>query len=111
MDEVLASLLAIPGVQTALVVGKDGLVITSAGQSEDPDSIGVSAADMLSALESSLPERAPFTMVTLESAQGTLCACAINEVTYLMVVGTESLNLGRVRLELKSGARSLVDQL
>ena len=112
MDEVLNSLLQVPGVVGSLVVGRDGLVIHSAGHFEpDPDSMGVHAADMLNSLEASLADRAPFSLITVESQQGVLCACAINEVTYVLLVGNSSANLGRVRLELKNGSKKLVDQL
>lgn len=112
MEEILERLLTISGVEGALVVGKDGLVITSVGTFQpDPDSFGAGVAELLNNTESSLQSRGACQRLSLEQEGGLLQLTSINEVTYLVLQARATSNLGRVRLECDRAAAALGEQL
>lgn len=112
MEELLEKLLKISGVEGALVVGKDGLVICSVGNfTPDPDSFGASVAEVLNHLDGHFQARGTSQRVTLDQQQGMIHLTAINEVTYLVAQGTSRANLGRLRLDSDSVAAALGEQL
>ena len=50
MEDVLEKINQTPGVEASLIVGKDGLLITSLGDAEpDPDFLGAETAELLQA--------------------------------------------------------------
>ncbi|MBS2034662.1 roadblock/LC7 domain-containing protein [bacterium] len=112
MEELLEKLLKINGVEGALVVGKDGLVISSVGNFvPDPDSFGASVAELLNHLDGHFQARGVSQRVTLDQQQGTAHLTAINEVTYLVTQGGPKVNLGRLRLDSDAVAAALGEQL
>ena len=112
MEELLEKLLKIAGVQGALVVGKDGLVIASVGHfAPDADSFGATVAEVLNQLDSSFSSQGAVRRLTMDQESATLHATAINEVTYLVVQAASVTNLGRVRLDSDQVTVSLREQL
>ncbi|MFN8609317.1 MAG: roadblock/LC7 domain-containing protein [Vulcanimicrobiota bacterium] len=112
MEELLEKLLKISGVEGALVVGKDGLVISSVGNfNPDPDSFGASVAEVLNHLDGHFQSRGPNQRVTLDQQLGVTHLTAINEVTYLVAQGSKGVNLGRLRLDSDNVAAALGEQL
>lgn len=112
MEELLEKLLKVSGVEGALVVGKDGLVICSVGNfNPDPDSFGASVAEVLNHLDGHFQARGTSQRVTLDQQHGMTHLTAINEVTYLVAQGGSKTNLGRLRLDSDSVAAALGEQL
>ena len=112
MEDILEKLLKVNGVDGALVVGKDGLVICSVGQfNPDPDSFGASVAELLNQFDTLLQSRGPSQRVTLDQQGGVTQLTAINEVTYLVAQGNKGVNLGRLRLDSDGVASALGEQL
>jgi predicted regulator of Ras-like GTPase activity (Roadblock/LC7/MglB family) len=112
VDDILEQLLKVPSVEGVLVVGKDGLVITSAGTFQpDPDSFGAGVAEFLNNAETVLQARGASQRVSLEQDGGLLQLTAINEVTFLVLQAAATANLGRVRLECDRAAAALGEQL
>ena len=112
MDQILAKLLDIPGAQGSLVVGKDGLVVAFAGQTDpDTDSLGAIAAELLNHVESALPVMGNLTNLSVEGESCQIHVAAINEVTYLLLMTKGGPGLGRIRVELSSACKALREEL
>lgn len=112
MEEILEKLLRIAGVEGALVVGKDGLVIASVGEfSPDPDSFGASVAELLNHFDILLQARGGAEKVSIHQEKGLLQLNAINEVTFLVVQAGSHTNLGRLRLDSEGVVAVLSEQL
>lgn len=115
MDEILDALTQTPGIQGAVIVGRDGLVIASAGKTgEDADLVGATGAEMFTNAESASADRlgrGAVGSLTMEAAGGCLLARPIDEVTVLLVLTEEKINLGLVRFETRRAAEKLRDSL
>lgn len=115
MDEVLEELNETPGVQGSLIVGMDGLVIVSAGETEpDPDFLGAETAELFKVAEAGMTEkfeRGAVGMLSLEGENGHIFLKGINEVTYLMVLTNNDVNLGLVRYDINKASARLKEQL
>lgn len=115
MEDILEVLNQTPGVQGSLIVGKDGLVIASAGSTEqDPDFLGATTAEIYSSVESGMNERferGELDMLCMEANGGNLFFKNINEVTYLLVLTSQDINLGLVRYDIRRASQALQEQL
>lgn len=112
MEELLEKLLKISGVEGALVVGKDGLVIASVGSFQpDPDSFGAGVAELLNQMDQLVGARGSAQRATISQAGGILQLSAINEVTFLVIQGGAAVNVGRLRLDSDQVASALGEQL
>ncbi|MEW6283140.1 MAG: roadblock/LC7 domain-containing protein [Candidatus Eremiobacterota bacterium] len=115
MEDILEGLNQTPGVQGSLIVGKDGLVIASSGDmAQDPDFLGATTAEIFSAAESGVMERferGELELLSLEATGGHLFFKNINEVTYLLVLTREDVNLGLIRFDIRRAAQQLQEQL
>jgi len=112
VEDILDKLLRIGGVEGALVVGKDGLVIASSGSfSPDPDSFGANIAELINHFDTMLQAKGGTQKVTVNQDQGLLQLTAINEVTYLVAQASANTNVGRLRLESDQVASALGEQL
>ncbi len=111
---ILDSLLKVEGVTAALVIGRDGFVIESAAtHSIDTDAVGAIAASSLSASESMGEELKLGTLgsVLIEYEQGPVALTPAGPDAVLAVVGDQSANLGRVRIEMRKIRQTVADQL
>ena len=115
MDDVLETLNQTPGVQGSLIVGKDGLLITSLGEAApDPDFLGAETAELLQSAESGMRdkfERGDLGMMSLEAQNGHMFLKSINDVTYLMVLTGTDVSLGMVRFGIEKATNALAEQL
>lgn len=115
MDEVLEMINRTPGVEASLIVGKDGLLITSLGDAQpDPDFLGAETAELLQSAEAGMRdkfEKGELGMMSLEADNGFIFLKSINEVTYLMVVTGIDISLGMVRYSIEAASKTLREQL
>jgi predicted regulator of Ras-like GTPase activity (Roadblock/LC7/MglB family) len=112
MEEVLEELLNLPGAQGAFVVGKDGLVIASAGDTDtDPETLGAAAAELVTHMETTFKNRGTLNVLEYSGDAGNCYLAAINEVTYLYLQTKLPNSTGRLRLGLKSACHQLREQL
>jgi predicted regulator of Ras-like GTPase activity (Roadblock/LC7/MglB family) len=112
VEEILEELIRCPGSKGSFIVGKDGLVIATAGTFDgDPEVIAAAAAETLVNIENSMPMLVPLDYLELGGASSQLHVMAINEVTYLLLQASNQSVAGRVRFELKSACRQLRDIL
>lgn len=112
MEEILEELIRCPGSKGSFIVGKDGLVIATAGSFDgDPEVIAAAAAETLVNIENSLPMLTPLDYIELAGPVTSLHVMAINEVTYLLLQASNQSVVGRLRFELKMACRQLRDIL
>ena len=111
MENVLEELLTLPGAQSAFVVGKDGLVIASAGENEtDPEILGAAVAELVNQMETTFKSRGNLNVFEYAAVDGSSYVATINEVTYLYLQSKPS-STGRLRMGIKSACQQLRDQL
>jgi predicted regulator of Ras-like GTPase activity (Roadblock/LC7/MglB family) len=115
LEEILEALIKVQGIESALIVGKDGLVITFAGEmTNDADFIGASMADIFNTLEPIFSEKlkeGSINLALLEAELKKYFLCSINEVAFLVLIGEPKLNLGLIRLELNAAVEKLREVL
>lgn len=115
MEDILEELNSCPGVQGSLIVGKDGLVITSFGDAEpDPDFLGAETAELFQNAEAGMSEKfekGSLGLMSLEGENGNIFLKSINEVTYLMVLTRTDATVGMVRHGINGAASKLKEQL
>jgi len=115
MDEILEVLTQVPGILGCLIVGKDGLVITQSGQINlDVDFLGATTADFFTSAEGMMGEKfnqGTLGVMTIEAAEGNFILQSINEVTFLLVLTHQKVNLGLLRWEIRAAAEKLKDVL
>lgn len=115
MEETLDALSQAPGIQGAMIVGKDGLVIAQSGNlGAESDLMGATTAELFSNAESALGERlsrGALSTVTLEAGSGSVFLRNLDDVTFLLVLGEERMNLGLVRYEIRRAAERLRELL
>jgi predicted regulator of Ras-like GTPase activity (Roadblock/LC7/MglB family) len=110
--EILQDILNIPGTTAAVIVGRDGFVIETAGtlQGIDMDTLGASVAMVLTGAESMGAELnlSAFHTMTLESEDATIICTPVGEAL-LVLVAPNSKTLGMIRMQLKKKLPSLVE--
>ncbi|HIB69360.1 MAG TPA: hypothetical protein EYO33_30825 [Phycisphaerales bacterium] len=115
MEDVLEMINRTPGVEASLIVGKDGLLITSLGEAQpDPDFLGAETAELLQNADAGMQEKfekGELGMMSLEAENGHIFLKSINEVTYLMVLTGTDVSLGMVRYAIDSASKTLKEQL
>lgn len=109
MDEILEELLGTPGVQGSVIVDRDGLVISTAGDLDQPDALGAEFAEMYKSLEND--NRGALRLISLEAANGNYFMSNINDVTFLLVQTAEQVNMGRLRYDIRHASGRLKEEL
>jgi uncharacterized protein len=115
LEAILEALNNVPGIDSTLVVGKDGLVITHLGEmSNEADFIGANLADIFTVLDSVLTEKFKeglMELVTVETEKKKYFLKSINEVVFLVIIAEPRVNLGLIRLEAIAAAEKLKEVL
>lgn len=108
MDTILQRLTDLDEITGAILVGKDGLIVTGALHSEDEEMLGAMSAAVFGSI-------ANYTMqinsgeihhVIVETSTGSVQLAEVGDM--ILVVTTQpGSNLGRVRLEIKKACQQL----
>lgn len=115
MEEILERLVQVNGITGALIIGKDGLIIEFKGDIQnDPDFIGATIADFFTTAESIMVEKFTFgdlDKISIETSAGTYFLNAINTDTFLVTIAKENVNIGLMRLEIRTATENLREVL
>lgn len=115
MEEILANLCETSGITGSLLVGKDGIVISSRlNGGEDADSFGASVADLFGGIVNTADNYASgvIEMLSVERIDGKLFLQNLEEANALLaVLAGPKVNLGLVRLEMKEAAHKFKELL
>jgi len=115
MESILEILVNYPGIEGALIVGKDGLVIAKYWNNDsDADLFGGTVAELFTTAENMADERlhvTPVTGMVLQGPSGLVVLEIINEVTMLAVKAQAGANLGLVRWQTRDATEKLKEIL
>ena len=103
LKQLLGGLTKVDGINTAIVVGRDGFVIDSAGSGNDAEALGAIVATALGSSEVMGTELrvGGLRQVLLEYASGTIVLSTLGAEAILAVVADTAANLGNVRYNVK----------
>jgi predicted regulator of Ras-like GTPase activity (Roadblock/LC7/MglB family) len=111
---ILDGLLRIDGVTAALVVGRDGFVIEAVSTDGiDGDSVGAIAASSLGTSEEMGNELhlGPLGSILIEFDQGPVAISPAGPEAVLAVVANQTVNVGRLRIEMRKIRAAVANQL
>ena len=115
MENILDELTQIKDVRGTLLVGKDGLVIASAGNFEnDPDFVGASMSELFSTAETMSLERFSAgkpVRISLEAESITFIVYEVTEDTILAILAESTANLGIIKIETDNAVKKLQELL
>ncbi|GAC1384284.1 MAG: roadblock/LC7 domain-containing protein [Ktedonobacteraceae bacterium] len=109
METILQRLTDLDDITGAILVGKDGLIVTGTLHSEDEEVIGAMAAAAFGSMTNFITQMNSGSMrhVIIEAQNGTLQLEEVGDL--ILVVTTPSAsNLGRVRIEMKKACRQIL---
>ena len=109
METVLQRLTDLDEIHNAIIVGKDGLLVSGILHSDDEEMIGAMSAAAFGSIASYTDQinKGETRHVIIETSSGTIQMEEAGDV--ILVVSTRGTgNLGRVRLEMKKACRQLV---
>ena len=109
METILQRLTDLDDVHGAIVVGKDGLIVTGTLHSEDEEVIGAMSAAAFGSITNFISQVSSGNMhrIIIESESSTL---QLEEVGDLILVVSAQIggNMGRIRLEMKKASRQIL---
>lgn len=108
MEIILQRLTDLDDLLGAIIVGKDGLIVTGTLHSEDEEVIGAMSAAAFGSITNFLAQMNSGSLhhVIIETEYGTIQLEEVGDL--ILVVTTQpSGNLGRVRLEMKKACRQI----
>lgn len=114
MDEVLSTLVDVAGANGAMVVGRDGLMLSQTGvMGEDVDSIAALASNSLRSPEDLREQLSSggLIQVLLQYERGIVAVEPLSEEYVLVMAMGEKANIGMVRYALKKHKTALVNAL
>ncbi len=108
METILQRLTDLDEITGALLIGKDGLIVSGALQSEDEEMVGAMSAAVFGSIANFTTQtnRGDIHHIILETHKGTVQLAEIGDLILLVTTRTAS-NLGRVRLEMKKAGRQI----
>ena len=112
METILQRLTDLDDVSGAILVGKDGLIVSGTFHSEDEEVIGAMSAAAYGSIASFIDQinHAQMHHVIIETQNGAMQFEEVGE--FILVVTTqEGRNLGRVRIEMKKACRQIVEMV
>ncbi|HLZ57127.1 MAG TPA: roadblock/LC7 domain-containing protein [Ktedonosporobacter sp.] len=109
METILQRLTELADVYDAILVGKDGLIVSGTLQSEDEEMIGAMSAAAFGSIANFTTQihNGDARHVIIETKNGTVQLKEAGDLV-LVVVTRGTSNLGRVRLEMTKACRQLV---
>lgn len=108
METILQRLTELDEVYNAILVGKDGLIVSGILRTEDEEIIGAMSAAAFGSIASVATQtgQGEPQHVIVETKQGAIHMEEANDLL-LVVIGRGRANAGRIRLEMKKACRQL----
>ncbi len=109
METILQRLTDLDEVTGAILVGKDGLIVTGTLHSEDEEVIGAMSAAAFGSITNFINQMSSGEMhhVIIETKDGTIQFAEVGDLI-LVVTTNKGSNLGRVRIEMKKACRQIL---
>ena len=108
METILQRLTDLDEITGAILVGKDGLIVSGALHSDDEEMLGAMSAAVFGSVANYITQinNGDLRHVIIETSSGTVQFAEVGDLI-LVVTTSTSINLGRVRLEIKKASRQL----
>jgi predicted regulator of Ras-like GTPase activity (Roadblock/LC7/MglB family) len=108
MDSILQRLAELNEIINAILIGKDGLIVSGALQNEDEEMLGAMSAAVFGSIANFTTQANHGEMrhATIETEKGTIQFAEAGDLI-LVVTTTTPGNIGRVRLEMKKACHLL----
>lgn len=108
METILQRLAELNEISSALLIGKDGLIVSGTFQSEDEEMLGAMSAAVFGSIADYTKQSSHGAMshVIIETTNGTIQLAEVGELILVVTTNTTS-NLGRVRIEMKKASQQL----
>ena len=108
MDTILQRLTDLDEITGAILVGKDGLIVTGALHSEDEEVLGAMSAAVFGSIANYTKQinSGEIQHVIVETSTGSVQLAEVGDLI-LVVTTRPGTNLGRVRLEIKKACQQL----
>jgi predicted regulator of Ras-like GTPase activity (Roadblock/LC7/MglB family) len=108
VETILQRLTDLDEITGAILVGKDGLIVSGALHSDDEEMLGAMSAAVFGSVANYTTQinNGDLRHVIIETSSGTVQFAEVGDLI-LVVTTSTSINLGRVRLEIKKASRQL----
>ncbi len=108
METILQRLTDLDEITGAILVGKDGLIVSGALHSDDEEMLGAMSAAVFGSVANYTTQinNGDLRHVIIETSSGTVQFAEVGDLI-LVVTTSTIINLGRVRLEIKKASRQL----
>ena len=108
MDTILERLTDLDEITGALIIGKDGLIVSGALPGDDEDMLGAMSAAVFGSISNFTTQalHGETQHVIIETETGTVQFAGVGELILVITTSTGS-NSGRVRLEMKKASQQL----
>ncbi len=112
METILQRLTELDEISGVLLIGKDGLIVSGALHNEDEEMLGAMSAAIFGSIANYTTQinNGEMHHVIIETYSGTVHLEEVGDLI-LVVTTRTSINLGRVRLEMKKASRQLTQQV
>lgn len=110
MDSILQRLTELHEIVSAILIGKDGLIVSGTGQNDDEETLGAFSAATFGSISNFATQANNGQMhhAIIETEKGTIQFAEVGDL--ILVVTTRSGgNVGRVRLEMKKACQQIAD--
>ena len=108
MESILQRLTELDEIANAILIGKDGLLVAGALQSEDEEMLGATSAAVFDSIAdfATKANSGAIRHAIIETEKGTIQFAEVGEM--ILVVTTHAVgNLGRVRMEMKKACHQI----
>lgn len=108
METILQRLTDLDEITGAILVGKDGLIVSGALHSDDEEMLGAMSAAIFGSVANYTTQinNGDLRHVIIETSSGTVQFAEVGDLI-LVVTTSTSINLGRVRVEIKKASHQL----
>ncbi len=108
MDTILQRLTDLDEITGAILIGKDGLIVSGALHSEDEEMLGAMSAAVFGSIVNFTDQvtNGEMNHVIIETNNGTIQFAEVGDLI-LVVTTNSTINLGRIRLEMKKASRRI----
>jgi len=108
VETILQRLTELDEITGAILIGKDGLIVSGALHSEDEEMLGAMSAAVFGSIVNFTDQVSNDEMnhVIIETRNGTIQLAEVGELILVVTTNT-TMNLGRVRLEMKKASRQI----
>ena len=108
METILQRLTDLDEISGAILIGKDGLIVSGALHSEDEEMLGAMSAAVFGSIVNFTDQVSSSEMnhVIIETRNGTIQFAEVGDLI-LVVTTNSTINLGHIRLEMKKASRKI----